>query len=120
VINSDLAARIDRLESHRAIERLVHEYCHGADKRDPARWAAVWDADAVWAAGTDAGHQFHGLDAIATAVADQWAAFRQMHHFTANLVVDIAGERATGECDAVVYVQPPPGVGPPPEGVNGA
>lgn len=38
-------------------------------------------------------------------MAGQWAAFRQMHHWTANHVVDIDGDRATGEADVDVTVE---------------
>jgi ketosteroid isomerase-like protein len=98
-----LAARLDRVESELAIRRLVYEYCHGADKRDLNRFAAIWDDAAVWAPDLD--HPFEGIHAICAAVKGQWAAFRQMHHLTANLVVSLDGDRATGEADVDVCVQ---------------
>ncbi|MER5321281.1 nuclear transport factor 2 family protein [Streptosporangium roseum] len=39
------------------------------------------------------------------AVQEQWAAFRQMHHWTTDFVVDVDGDRATGEADVAVRVQ---------------
>jgi ketosteroid isomerase-like protein len=98
-----LATRLDRVESELAIRRLVHEYCHGADRRDLDRFAAIWDDAAVWA--PNPGHPFTGINAIRAAATAQWAAFRQMHHLTANLVVILDGDRATGEADVDVCVQ---------------
>jgi len=49
------------------------------------------------------------VPAICAAVTTQWATFRQMHHWTANLVVDIDGDRAVGEVDVEVCVQMPDG-----------
>jgi ketosteroid isomerase-like protein len=105
--HEDLATRLDRVESELAIRRLVYEYCHGADKRDLDRFAAIWDDEAVWAPDLD--HPFVGIDTICAAVTGQWEAFRQMHHLTANLVVSIDGDRATGEADVDVCVQMPDG-----------
>ncbi|MBA2554158.1 MAG: nuclear transport factor 2 family protein [Geodermatophilaceae bacterium] len=95
--------RLDRVESELAIRRLAYEYCHGADKRDPARWAAVWSDDAVWAVSPD--QEIVGVEAICAAVAGQWDFFRQMHHFTANHVVTIDGDDATGEADVAVSAE---------------
>ena len=103
-----LTARLDRVESELAIRRLAHEYCHGADKQDIARWAGVWSEDAVWALGH--GQDAVGLAAICDAVRGQWGAFRQMHHWTANLVVEIDGDSATGEADVDISVELADGV----------
>lgn len=95
--------RLDIVESELALRRLVAEYCHGADKRDLARFLAVWTPDARWVLGDDV--EMRGHDAIRAVVERQWLAYRSYHHLTSNLVVEIDGDRATGECDVAVTVQ---------------
>ncbi len=99
----ELHERLDRLESESAIRALVHEYCHGADKRDRARFAAVWTPDAVWQVAPT--QEFRGVEAICAAVERQWGAFLQMHHWTSNLVIDLDGDQARGEVDVSVTTQ---------------
>ncbi|WP_238008543.1 nuclear transport factor 2 family protein [Dactylosporangium sp. AC04546] len=48
-----------------------------------------------------------GIEAIRSAVQDQWRTFPIMQHATANHLVDIAGATAKGRCDAVILVQLP-------------
>ncbi|MFB9906937.1 nuclear transport factor 2 family protein [Allokutzneria oryzae] len=102
-MTDNLAERLDRVESELAIQRLVHEYCHGADKQDLRRFTAIWHEDAVWAPSPD--QRFNGIDAIRAGVKAQWQSFQQMHHWTANLVVDFDGDRASGEADTELSVQ---------------
>lgn len=92
-----LAARLDRLEAVIEIQRLVADYCHGADKRDADRFLSVWHPDGVWDVG---GPVFTGAEQIRQAVARQWEVFGQMHHWTTNLAVDVDGDVAHGTCDA--------------------
>ncbi|SDM46664.1 nuclear transport factor 2 family protein [Allokutzneria albata] len=102
-MTDDLADRLDRVESELAIQRLVHEYCHGADKQDLRRFSAVWHPDAVWA--PSAGHRLDGLDAIRAGIKAEWQKYQQMHHWTANLVITLDGDRASGEADTEFSVQ---------------
>ena len=104
-MDADARAAIDQLVSQQEITRLVHEYCHGVDKRDPGRFMAVWAADAVWQVGPDDVHRGH--DAILAAAQRQWDAFGQMHHWSANLVVTVepGEDRAGGESDVDVTVE---------------
>lgn len=96
--------RLDRVESVLDIQRLVAEYAHGTDKCDLDRFLAVWHPDAVWDVGTS---RFTGLDEIRAAIEHQWLVQPQMHHWTANLSVDVpvAADRATGECDVDVVTR---------------
>ncbi len=104
-MDADARAAIDKLLSESDITRLVHEYCHAVDKRDPDRFLAVWSGDAVWEVGQDT--VFRGHAGILAAVEQQWDTFRQMHHWSANLVLDVApGEdKATGESDVDITVE---------------
>lgn len=99
-----LAGRLDRLEAIAAIERLVAEYSHGADKQQLDRFLAVWHADAVWDVGT---RKFTGLEEIRQAVETQWTHLAQMHHWTSNLSIDIepGATTATAECDVNAFVE---------------
>ncbi|WP_330309867.1 MULTISPECIES: nuclear transport factor 2 family protein [unclassified Streptomyces] len=99
----DLAARLDRVETELALHRLAHDYCVGADHRDPVRWKAIWTADAVWETSSD--QIFTGIEAIRAAVEQQWQAFPIMQHATANHTVEIDGAAATGRSDVVVLAQ---------------
>jgi len=101
----ELAARLDRVESELALHRLAHDYCIGADHRDLPRWESVWTSDAGWEAGPD--HVLTGIDAIRTAVREQWETFPVMQHATANHTVEVAGAAATGRSDLVLLLQLP-------------
>ena len=48
--------------SNHSINDIVHEYADAVVCRDGERWAATWDADAVWDLG--GGFQVSGRDAI--------------------------------------------------------
>jgi hypothetical protein len=100
-----LATRLERVEAQLALHRLVHDYCIGADHRDLQRWTSVWTTDAVWETSPD--RCFVGIEAICAAVQDQWRTFPIMQHATANHVVDVDGNTASGRCDVVVLVQLP-------------
>lgn len=98
-----LARRLDRVESELALHRLASRYCVGADHRDPDIWRSVWTPDAEW--DTGGGQIFVGVEAITEAVELQWAAFAVTQHSTTNHVVEIDGDRATGQADVVVLIQ---------------
>jgi hypothetical protein len=100
-----LAARLDRVEAELALHRLAHDYCVGAGHRDRLRWEGVWALDAVWETGPN--RVFMGLEAICAAVERQWRTFPVMQHTTANHMVAVDGDSATGRSDAVVLAQLP-------------
>lgn len=104
-MDADARAALDLFLSESEITRLVHEYCHGVDKRDPDRFMSVWAEEAVWQVGPE--QVFRGRDAILDGARRQWDAFGQMHHWSANLVlaVDPGENRATGESDVDVTVE---------------
>ena len=95
----DLETRIDRIESQFELHRLVSEYCHGVDKHDLDRFLDIWHDDAVWEIGPPFG-DFTGKSEIRRALVELiWPAWRETHHWTTNLVVEIDGDRAHGVCD---------------------
>lgn len=98
--------RLDRLESRAEITRLVHEYCHGADTRDLRRFLGVWHPDARW---ESAGSSVTGVDAILEAIEAQWARLPETRHLSANLVIDLDGDRATGQSAVLIAVAFPDG-----------
>lgn len=97
---SALEHKIDRLESRFALQDLVSDYCHGFDKRDWARFLAIWWEDCVWEIGPPFG-RFEGHAGIERAIHQVlWPAWRESSHFTTNLRVAFDGpDRARGVCD---------------------
>jgi hypothetical protein len=70
----------------------------------------VWTPDAVWQVAPT--QEFRGVEAICAAVEWQWSAFPQMHHWTANLVIDLDGDEARGEAEQLFSLDPQPGQEP--------
>jgi len=99
-MSDELLTRLDRLESRHEIEALVSNYCHGFDKRDYARFLAIWWDDCVWKIGPPFG-DFSGHDGIHEAINDVlWPAWSQSQHVTSNLVLEFSdADNAQGLCD---------------------
>ncbi|HEX4668442.1 MAG TPA: nuclear transport factor 2 family protein [Solirubrobacterales bacterium] len=92
---TDLAERLDAIESRLAIEDLISRYAHGFDRRSLELMMGVWHEDALFDLGGDFG-SFRGRDEIAEAVAGFWRETPWMHHFMANPLIEIDGDSATG------------------------
>lgn len=95
--DESLTASVAALTAREEIRQLAHNYCHGIDKRDRDRLLAVFADDAVWilAEGvTPTGHA-----EIAQMLDQIWAGHQLTHHWTANHVIEVVGDRATGLCD---------------------
>jgi hypothetical protein len=83
-----LAARIDSLESERAIRRLSHDYCLGFDKRDADRFLSIWWNDAIWDIGPPFG-RFEGIAGIRRALYEVlWPAWARTQHLSGNHCID--------------------------------
>lgn len=97
--------RLDLVESELAITRLINDYCHGFDKRDWPRFEAVWHEDATWHIARDV--EVVGAAAILERARKMWLEndLQQSHHHSANVVIAIDGESATGLIDARADVQ---------------
>ncbi|OPA86280.1 hypothetical protein BFW87_26425 [Pseudomonas fluorescens] len=89
-----LSARLDTLESHLAIQRLVAEYAHAFDNHDEALLRSLWHEGAVLTLGAAFG-DFTGVDAIVESAHRNWAQMPHMHHWMANALVDLDGDKAT-------------------------
>jgi ketosteroid isomerase-like protein len=95
----DQEKRLQLLEDESALRRLAYEYCHGLDKRNVERFLDVWHDDARWISGPLFGN-FIGKEEIRRGLVEtMWPAFKQLHHWTTNFVVDIDGDRAYGLSD---------------------
>ena len=82
-----LAQRVDMLETRLALQDLTSDYCLGFDKRDLARFLAIWWPDAVWEIGPPFG-DFVGHEGVVHAVEDiLWPAWGASTHYTTNLRV---------------------------------
>lgn len=92
---TDLATRIDALESHVAINRLISSYAQAFDNHDEDLLKSIWHPDARLALGGDLGEE-KGVDAILKSARANWAVMPKMHHWMANAIIDIDGDTATG------------------------
>lgn len=105
---TDLLARLDRLESESAIRAVLATYCHGVDRRDPELFAGVWHEDAE-CLGAPFGDR-RGRDAIVAAMTEGiWPTTRRTCHWVSNVVLDIDHDRATSTCDVDVMLISAPG-----------
>jgi ketosteroid isomerase-like protein len=97
---SRLESRIAELEARIAIRDLVSDYCHGFDKRDYSRFAAIWWPDCIWDIGPPFG-SFEGHEGIHNAIHDVlWPAWQESHHLTTNLRITFQDARnANSVCD---------------------
>ncbi|MEZ5121006.1 MAG: nuclear transport factor 2 family protein [Solirubrobacterales bacterium] len=93
---SPLSAR--RLESVQEISRLGAEYCHGLDGRDMDRFLRIWHPEAGGSSGPDVRPVGHAeiRELVSGGI---WPAFSETHHWMSNLVIDVDGDTATGQCD---------------------
>jgi hypothetical protein len=99
--NQDFASRLDALESRTAIDRLISQYAHAFDGRDETLLQNLWHADARLDLGAAFG-EFIGIDAIIGSAHQNWAAMPHMHHWMANVVIDVDGDQASARSAADV------------------
>jgi uncharacterized protein (TIGR02246 family) len=93
-----LAARIQRLEDHQAIERLLLEYGRTLDNRDFAAYARLFAQDGEWKGALGS---YRGPTAIQAAMerifTDAAADIPRgsNFHLMTNFIIDLQGDRAT-------------------------
>ncbi|NWD67178.1 nuclear transport factor 2 family protein [Pseudomonas gingeri] len=92
----DLETRLDTLESELAIQRLVAEYGHAFDSHDEALLRSIWHPGALLALGEAFGN-FEGIEAIVESAHQNWSQMPHMHHWMANTLIDLDGDKATAK-----------------------
>lgn len=95
-----LEQRLDWLETRLALQDLTSDYCLGFDKREMARFIAIWWPDAVWEIGPPFGN-FVGHEGVIHAVEDiLWPAWGTSTHYTTNLrLTRVNDDVVEGICD---------------------
>lgn len=95
-MSTDLAARIDRLESIEAIKKLKHLYMHYCDLGySPAKLGPLFTEDAIWTS-KDFGHHA-GRTAIDAFFGGVSAQIMFAAHLAMNFIIDVDGDNATGK-----------------------
>lgn len=92
-MDANVLKRLDTLESHIAIERLISQYAQSFDSRNVEALRTIWHPDAVLS--MQAMGTFEGIDAIIQAAHGFWKQIPHMHHWMANPIIDIDDDRAT-------------------------
>ena len=92
-------AELREIADRLAIRALVDEYALGADRRDLARFAAVFLDTATL---TGAEFRYEGVDQIST-IPEKLARYSRTLHVIANHVVALDGDTATGETYCVAH-----------------
>ncbi|HEY1973907.1 MAG TPA: nuclear transport factor 2 family protein [Pseudonocardia sp.] len=95
----DGEARIDLLVQKAQIEEVNANYCWGLDTRDTELFLSVFHEDGIWDFGAAFG-TFAGKEAIRAGFAATLGMMAEMHHLTADIVLDIDGDNATGRSHA--------------------
>lgn len=92
----NLEKRVQLIEDVEAIKKLKHQYCHYCDANyDADGIAALYTQDAIWE-GTGIG-KFEGREAIRTFFKGASKSFKFAVHNVMNPIIDVQGDRATGE-----------------------
>lgn len=91
MIDAALLARIDRIESHQAIQDLVVRYAMAVDRRDVDEWLGMFVDD------IDCGRRGKGREALRTFIEPAVRDFyRTCHLITGHVIDSIEGDHATG------------------------
>lgn len=92
--DQDLAAVIDQIQSRFAVERLSSEYAHGFDTLDLEMVRGIWFEDSQLLMGDVFGDHV-GLGAIVAATKHFFEITPVMHHYMANPLIDVEGDKAS-------------------------
>ena len=92
-----LEARIQRIEDHMAIERLLMEYGRSLDNRDFSTYSRLFASDGVWNGGLGT---YRGPAAIQAAMEKSFSTATDIpkganYHLLTNAIIDLDGDRAT-------------------------
>src|ERR1700739_2881321 len=92
----DLAKRVQLVEDVEAIKKLKHQYCHYCDDNyDEKGIAPPYPEKATWEGGGIG--KFEGREAIRTFFKGASKSFKFAVHNVMNPIIDVQGDRATGE-----------------------
>jgi SnoaL-like domain len=95
--NGPVEDRLDALESRVDIEELITRYNRGVDQRDGAIFKSIWHSDASW---EPPDQKFKGSEAIVKGMLEVVGPhFPEIHHWTTNVLLTIAGNKADGTSD---------------------
>jgi len=103
---SPLEVRVQRIEDHQAIERLLLEYGRTLDARDFAAYSALFAGNGEWKGALGS---YRGPAAIRTAMekifTDAAADIPkgQNFHVMSNFIIDVQGDRATAKSTFIFY-----------------
>ena len=92
------------MDDHRAIERVLLNYCAGIDRLDGALLGSCFTADAAIDYG--AAGAWNGGDELVAYMIPRHRALRKSQHRLHNVMIDVDGDRATARSyvDAVLLV----------------
>ena len=103
---SALEVRVQRIEDHQAIERLLLEYGRTLDARDFAAYSALFAENGEWKGALGS---YRGPAAIRTTMekifTDAAADIPkgQNFHVMSNFIIDVQGDRATAKSTFIFY-----------------
>ncbi|HEU4624357.1 MAG TPA: nuclear transport factor 2 family protein [Steroidobacteraceae bacterium] len=94
---ASIAARLEQVEDHLAIERLLMEYGRALDSRDFATYSQLFATNGEWSGSLGT---FRGPAAIKAAMEESFkdskaAPVPTNFHLLTNAIIDVQGDRAT-------------------------
>lgn len=102
-MSKELEARLDAIESRFAIDALIANYAQAFDTYDRELLATLWHPDSRLLLGQNGNAE--GLDAILAQADVNMKRMPHMHHWMANALITVAGDRAHGlvAADCIFY-----------------
>jgi 3-phenylpropionate/cinnamic acid dioxygenase small subunit len=102
---ANLAARVQRIEDHEAIERLLMEYGRSLDNRDFATYSHLFASNGEWSGSFGS---FRGPAAIQAAMEKTFANAKEIpkgsnFHMMSNVIIDLQGDRATASSKWIFF-----------------
>lgn len=89
-----LTARLDALESRVVIESLISAYANAFDRIDASLLSGIWHEDSTL--DLPGFGQAGSRDEILAMAQNSWRQMPHMHHWMANPLIEIGGDRAVG------------------------
>lgn len=89
-----LTARLETLESRAAIETLISAYANAFDRIDAGLLSEIWHTDSIL--DLPGFGRAGSRDEILLMAQNSWRQMPHMHHWMANPLIEIEGDRAVG------------------------